>query len=593
MRELIGHWRVRVLSKSPLKLMLGALVFFSMLLLLCAKQYLEANFARKTVTELQLRLRYIEEQAKADSEATDDLFKRVAGDVRGLNHYVQSLDENVKQNRLLRSKPGHISAFAANPVTFEPNNDAQVPLADDRLGQVAQAGDTGAVTSQQIITSPQGIRTILFPGVTVVIMFCFGRPNYLKKALESLTTNLREQATLQHSREDGALSAPNSFLVVLSQDGEQSGISRLLDEAIQVLISIDGVDALHLHHPRTPIIKKKTNAYFKLAEHFRWAFNKIFDIKNDDSEITSRLAGTPDRVIILEDDMLLAVDFFEYMGAMSVVLDRDPSVMAVSAWNDHGQAQFVNDNQALLRSDFFPGLGWMTTRSVWEQLEADWPRAYWDDWLREPEQRRDRQFILPQVSRTYTIGKAGGASKGQFFKKYLASIHLNDKFVAFTERDMASLETQTYHTKFNSRVESAVVIKYTAGMDLQAYQSTGVVITYAGAKAYEVLCKSLGVLSDVKAGMPRGSYEGILLINIQNTPVFLVSERPISKEEQQKADKEEEKAERKAKAAERRAAAAAAYNKKHGIKPGSTALGGSKVVSLPNISTFFFGKRTS
>ena len=31
--------------------------------------------------------------------------------------------------------------------------------------------------------------------------------------------------------------------------------------------------------------------------------------------------------------------------------------------------------EALYRSDFFPGLGWMLTKQVWEELEPKWPKA--------------------------------------------------------------------------------------------------------------------------------------------------------------------------------------------------------------------------
>lgn len=78
--------------------------------------------------------------------------------------------------------------------------------------------------------------------------------------------------------------------------------------------------------------------------------------------------------------------------------------MAVSSWNDNGQKQFVNDPslyydtllsnflsylqgtllillcwrsaEALYRSDFFPGLGWMLTKSTWIELSPKWPKAY-------------------------------------------------------------------------------------------------------------------------------------------------------------------------------------------------------------------------
>ena len=93
---------------------------------------------------------------------------------------------------------------------------------------------------------------------------------------------------------------------------------------------------------------------------------------------------------------------------------------------------------ALYRSDFFPGLGWMLTKSTWDELSPKWPKAYpfllfwsmsylhynlidnllyllkcfpwqhytyWDDWLRLKENHKGRQFIRPEVCRTYNFGE--------------------------------------------------------------------------------------------------------------------------------------------------------------------------------------------
>eukprot|EP00951_Prasinocladus_malaysianus_P022247 scaffold185897_cov40-Prasinocladus_malaysianus.AAC.1 len=59
----------------------------------------------------------------------------------------------------------------------------------------------------------------------------------------------------------------------------------------------------------------------------------------------------------------------------------------------------------LYRSDFFPGLGWMLTKDLWEELRPKWPRAYWDDWMRQSEHRKGRQSIRPEVCRTFNFGE--------------------------------------------------------------------------------------------------------------------------------------------------------------------------------------------
>ncbi|PNY10713.1 alpha-1,3-mannosyl-glycoprotein 2-beta-N-acetylglucosaminyltransferase-like protein [Trifolium pratense] len=72
-------------------------------------------------------------------------------------------------------------------------------------------------------------------------------------------------------------------------------------------------------------------AYYKIARHYKWALGQLFDKHNFS------------RVIILEDDMEIAPDFFDYFEAMATLLDKDKSIMAVSSWNDNGQRQFVHD----------------------------------------------------------------------------------------------------------------------------------------------------------------------------------------------------------------------------------------------------------
>lgn len=52
------------------------------------------------------------------------------------------------------------------------------------------------------------------------------------------------------------------------------------------------------------------------------------------------------------------------------------------------------------RSDFFPGLGWMMQRSLWLEFRKKWPYGFWDDWMREPENRKGRACLRPEISRT-------------------------------------------------------------------------------------------------------------------------------------------------------------------------------------------------
>ena len=83
-------------------------------------------------------------------------------------------------------------------------------------------------------------------------------------------------------------------------------------------------------------------------------------------------------------------------------------------------------------------------------------KGYWDDWMREHEQRRERACIRPEVSRTRTFGKIG-VSKGQFFDKHLKYIQLNDQPVTYDDQAIKAVLKENYDAPFLHEVYEAPV----------------------------------------------------------------------------------------------------------------------------------------
>ncbi|VDO78122.1 unnamed protein product [Onchocerca flexuosa] len=89
------------------------------------------------------------------------------------------------------------------------------------------------------------------------------------------------------------------------------------------------------------------------------------------------------------------------MLANRKLLFEDSTVWCISAFNDNGKEELIVKNNSLLhRTDFFPGLGWMLTSQLWEELKVKWPETFWDDWMRDSVQRQGRACIRPEISRT-------------------------------------------------------------------------------------------------------------------------------------------------------------------------------------------------
>lgn len=255
---------------------------------------------------------------------------------------------------------------------------------------------------------------------------------------------------------------------------------------------------------------KKFQGYYKISRHYRWALNQVFKTLSHSS------------VVIVEDDLEVAPDFFEYFRALLPFLRSDPSLWCVSAWNDNGRDGYVDPGKAALlyRTDFFPGLGWMLVREVWDELEPKWPTAFWDDWMRQPEQRRNRACIRPEVSRTLTFGRQG-VSLGQFYDKYLRYIKLNAEFVPFTKLDLSYLKEETYREKFKGEVYGAPVVTYEDVKQGQLKGPGPFRLQYSSRDSFKMMAKNLGIMDDLKSGVPRAGYRGVVSFISKGRRIYL------------------------------------------------------------------------
>jgi alpha-1,3-mannosyl-glycoprotein beta-1,2-N-acetylglucosaminyltransferase len=226
-----------------------------------------------------------------------------------------------------------------------------------------------------------------------LLIFTCHRDNYLKETLETVLTYIPHYCKF-------------GCPVIVSEDGQHDNIRNVITDYQSKFHQI-GIPLVHLIHTQNLRrgVSPATSAYVALAQHYKWALTQVFDGTYGSKAVTSKSSvpipsnfPSPKRVMILEEDIRIAPDFFSYMEATSTLLDNDPTLLAVSAFNDNGHEGIV-DAKRLLRSDFFPGLGWMLTYTLWKtELHNKWPDGYWDDWLRDPVQRKDRQIIRPEIS---------------------------------------------------------------------------------------------------------------------------------------------------------------------------------------------------
>jgi hypothetical protein len=261
-----------------------------------------------------------------------------------------------------------------------------------------------------------------------IVVLAHNRPNDLRQVLQSLM----------------ALPTVNNYQVYVSMD-DASSFSAL--EAVAHACS-STIKFWHLGHRRTT----HNGALYKISSHFQFALQSGFE------------GGAHSHLILLEDDLQVASDFLTLFEATAWLLDVDQSnTWCVSAWNDNGlkttthtkvvreaereTGRAVANNlptglrgsittlpsarpgpqHRLLRTGYFPGLGWMTTSRMWTQeLSRLWPTqpsTGWDHYIRQqPETSGNRECIYPEIPRTKHISKHGSnvntADQVQRFARY-------------------------------------------------------------------------------------------------------------------------------------------------------------------------------
>ncbi|KAJ7985387.1 hypothetical protein DPEC_G00351530 [Dallia pectoralis] len=301
--------------------------------------------------------------------------------------------------------------------------------------------------------------------------------------------------------------SPELYPIIVSQDCGHAETAQVIDSY--------GSQVHHLKQPDLSDVSvkpehKKFQGYYKISRHYHWALNQVFNSLSHSA------------VVIVEDDLEVAPDFFEYFRSVYPLLKSDPSLWCVSAWNDNGRDGYVDPGKPdlLYRTDFFPGLGWMLLKELWEELEPKWPGAFWDDWMRQPEQRRERSCIRPEISRTLTFGRKG-VSLGQFYDKYLRYIKLNSEFVPFSKLDLSYLNEDKYKEIFDKQVYSVPLVRYE---DIQQGQLKGAGpfrVQYSSKEGFKVLAKNFGVMEDLKSGVPRTGYRGVVSFLLKGKRIYL------------------------------------------------------------------------
>ncbi|CAL4134766.1 unnamed protein product, partial [Meganyctiphanes norvegica] len=138
----------------------------------------------------------------------------------------------------------------------------------------------------------------------------------------------------------------------------------------------------------------------RVNQHIKFSLKGILQLYSD-----------VDKVIILEDDLVLASDFISYFHQAAILLDfESDSLMCVNAYNYNAFPHSAHDPSKIYRVQSYPYYGWMVKRKEAESMLKNWAPLHvdadWDYFLRKMH-LKERQVIIPEIPRTRHEGGGG------------------------------------------------------------------------------------------------------------------------------------------------------------------------------------------
>jgi alpha-1,3-mannosyl-glycoprotein beta-1,2-N-acetylglucosaminyltransferase len=297
------------------------------------------------------------------------------------------------------------------------------PISAASVASGAASSGAKAAAAAPALSSAAALAPADFGNVAIVVM-TYNRPHYLKRTLASLA----------------ALDGIEAFSVYVSQDGDDTKVHAVIDELRPRFAAARKYERLARRHVVEGHARTGGTAY--LAQHYKTALDNVF------------VRRRHDWAIIVEDDMIFSPDFLGYFRDTAPLLVADPTLYCVSSWNDNGFKHLDLDPTRLQRTSYFPGLGWMLRRELWDELGPIWPTDHWDHWMRMSPIHKGRECVVPEVSRNHNIGAEGANIHKDDFERFLANVAFNED-AAVRLGDVSYLLRERYDAAFRAAIDAA------------------------------------------------------------------------------------------------------------------------------------------
>ncbi|KAF2073299.1 hypothetical protein CYY_005398 [Polysphondylium violaceum] len=279
-------------------------------------------------------------------------------------------------------------------------------------------------------------------------------------------------------------------------------------------------------------LKTQEEKLYYMNSHYKEIFNYVFNNQS------------MDKVIFLEDDLILSPDALKYFDILSNLMDVDPSIFCISAWNDNAfkfqddlMKTFQDSRFTFYRQDHFGGLGFLLSHQIYtERIEPIWDKIStepWDTIIQSamspgdqciyPEMPRSQH--APNIKRNYTsvLDHQNEVDHWGFYKMY--SDYEN---IASNVLDLSNLLYHKYDARLRSKIQNATEIDSFTAIPV-LFSSTNDFVIYTKAisnsdSRWDKVINDLGIVGRGNGNIVRGIYKGVVETTYMGRNVVLVGE---------------------------------------------------------------------
>ncbi|CAB0013462.1 unnamed protein product, partial [Nesidiocoris tenuis] len=167
--------------------------------------------------------------------------------------------------------------------------------------------------------------------------------------------------------------------------------------------------------------------------------------------------------IVIEEGLIMSPDFLFYLAQLAPIMEKDDTILGISAWNPYGYANVSGRWSAAYRVEDFPGLGFMVRmdvflKTVYNKMSTVCPNRTFAGCPSVLKHYKNGNIIIPDVSRVLKRPRDYlGRARDEEYKMFTLPRSTNTNINAYIDRPQDLTEDRYFHS-IASMIESSITI---------------------------------------------------------------------------------------------------------------------------------------